>query len=289
MSAAAWDGPALVRAVQRHCHIADATHASDLPLCIYLLQMREFYRWERGLPFGAALEREAVGAWLSARELLWNELEGQALLPLPLPMGALADALDEDAVNTCLQPHGLAYGAGLSAPGRPSFFVAEQVGCGLQTLDGEAVNVQVCGRELARGLASPMAMLAPEGRNGAQPRIVLRQAALARWLWERFEGHSLHARAGPFHAVAQRYGLNDADGFNAALPRMVEDMGRMLLLHEMGELRAGGLLGPAWAEMRLAQADNRRAELRLRAVRDLLADLGTTLPALLDQRDDAGL
>ncbi len=43
---------ALIGAVQMNCHIADARHATDLSLCIYLLQMREFFRWEQGLEFG---------------------------------------------------------------------------------------------------------------------------------------------------------------------------------------------------------------------------------------------
>ena len=64
----------LVAAVQTNCHIADARHATDLSLCNFLLQMREFYRWEQGLPFGAALPRDAVGAWLAEREALWAEL-----------------------------------------------------------------------------------------------------------------------------------------------------------------------------------------------------------------------
>ena len=40
---------ALLEAVQTNCHIADARHAQDLSLCTFLLQMREFHRWERGL------------------------------------------------------------------------------------------------------------------------------------------------------------------------------------------------------------------------------------------------
>ena len=32
----------LVDAVQTNCHITDASHAADMTLCIYLLQMREF-------------------------------------------------------------------------------------------------------------------------------------------------------------------------------------------------------------------------------------------------------
>ena len=34
----------LIQTVQRNCHIADARHAGDYTLCVYLLKMREFYR-----------------------------------------------------------------------------------------------------------------------------------------------------------------------------------------------------------------------------------------------------
>lgn len=49
--------PQLVQSVQRNCHVADARHAREMTLCNYLLEMREFYRWEhdaagakRGIP-----------------------------------------------------------------------------------------------------------------------------------------------------------------------------------------------------------------------------------------------
>ena len=64
---------------------------------------------------------------------------------------------------------------------------------------------------------------------------------------------------------------------------MLNELSEVLLLHEIGEWRAGRRLGSAWSALRMAQAGNRRAELRLRAVRDHLADLGTTLPTLLAQ------
>jgi hypothetical protein len=55
-----------------------------------------------------------------------------------------------------------------------------------------------------------------------------------------------------------------------------------LLLHERGEHRAGQRLEPDWAALRLA-LKRRRTELHVRAVRDQLADLEVTLPALLEQ------
>lgn len=274
----AWLQP-LCTAVQTNGHIADSRHASELPLCIYLLQMREYYRWEHGLAFGADMPRSAVGSWLADRETLWDTLEGRQLADLPGPDGPL-NPWDVAAVNTALRPCGLSYGAGLVGPERPVFFLAETLHHGAVPVDGETVQTLVCGRELARSLGSPLAMLdSAQGR----PTIVLRQAALARWLWERFEAHGLRAADGPFHHLAVAQGLHGNAEFNAALPRLLDDLSEVLLLHEMGELRAGRRLGPAWAALRQAQASNRRAELLLRAVRDHLADLGTTLPTLLAQ------
>ena len=118
MTAAAMSpgGPptALVNAVQANCHIADARHAADLPLCIYLLQMREYYRWECGLAFGAALDRDAVGHWLAQREALWSDVEDAPLRPLPFE-GRQFDPWDVNTLNDVLMPHQLIYGAGSTA------------------------------------------------------------------------------------------------------------------------------------------------------------------------------
>lgn len=65
----------LVNAVQHNCDISDARHGADYSLCVYLMKMREYYRWEQRLPYGAALEKDAVGNWLQAREQLWEALE----------------------------------------------------------------------------------------------------------------------------------------------------------------------------------------------------------------------
>jgi hypothetical protein len=55
-----------------------------------------------------------------------------------------------------------------------------------------------------------------------------------------------------------------------------------LTLHELGEHRAGRLLGPQWESM-LAMLTDRRAELLARAARDHLADCLVTLPTLLSR------
>ena len=266
---------ALLRAVQANCDIADARHAADLTLCNYLLQMREFFRWERGLPFGAALPHADVGEWIARRERLWDEMAGRAFGALPLPGGdGTIDPFEVDRLNEHLVPQGWLYGAGLAAGERPVFFLAQCHEVGRR----DGLRVQQAGRELARGLAAPPAALAA----GADGPIVVRRESLARACWERYEAFKLRPVAGSaFAAVVQAYGF-DADGFDAALPRWLEDHTEIALLHELGEYRAGQSLGPGWNAMRAA-LPSRRAALQAAALRDQLADLGTTLPVLLER------
>lgn len=279
MSAAAH--AALVQAVQTNCHIADARHATELSLCTYLLQMREFYRWEQGQPFGAALPRAEVGRWIAEREALWEGLEAEDYRALPLgDSGAAAEPFDVDRINAQLQGSGLLYGAGLGAGGRPVFFLADLHG----QAQRQGLPVAIAGREWARGLLAPPAALADE--HGAA-QIVLRREAIARWGWERFEAFQLRPAAErPFAAAVQAYGL-DRD-FDAALPRFVDEQTEAALLHELGEYAVGQRLGPAWQALR-SDLPSRRAELYLRALRDLLADLEVTLPTLLRQGSNASL
>lgn len=273
--------PGLVAAVQTNCHIADARHAADMTLCIYLLQMREFHRWERGLPFGEPLARDAVGAWIAEREALWSALEDRQFVPVPCVAAAPGlDPFDVAAINEGLRPHGLLYGAGLSGRDRPVFFLAELHG----SVRREGLEVQTAGRELARGLMAPPAVL---DRSGEAPAIVLRRESLARWCWEKFEAYSLRRPEGSaFQAAVAAYGL-DRD-FDTALPRWLDEQSEVLVLHELGEHRAGGWLDPHWAAMRLG-LPTRRADLYARAVRDHLADFAVTLPTLLERRAEASI
>ena len=269
---------ALRHAVQTNCHIADARHAQDLSLCTFLLQMREFHRWERGLPLDAPLVRADVGAWIARRESLWAELEAREFVALPIGGSQpVHPPFDVDAVNAALQAQGLVYGAGWESAQRPTFFLADLIE--RRHLDAEGLVVQVCGREWARGLAAPPAVLSGD-------TIVLRRESMARWLWEKFEVFGLKRADGPFKAVARAYGLER--DFIGGLPRLLDEQAETLILHEIGEHRAGRRLGPAWGEIRLG-LDDRRSELLLRAVRDHLADLGTTLPALIERGDAVSL
>lgn len=295
---------AFIDAVQRNCHIADARHAGDLPLCSYLLQMREFCRWSIGQAPGRPLPRETVGAWLTEREALWDGLEDEPLQPLAFE-GRLHDPFDTASLNAALAPHGLLYGAGLVGPGRPVFFVGERLEAGWldaasdETADEPArlvppsgtsdppLRLLVAGTEFARTLLAPPAALSPGDEDG--PTIVLRLQSLQRWLWEGFEAWSLRRSPGAYARLMAQLDVHVEAGFAQAVPRLTASVRAMLVLHEVGEARCGRALGPRWSAMRNAMRDDRLADARLRALRDGLADCSVTLPRLLDHGDAAAL
>src|SRR5450755_161256 len=226
----------LVDAVQANCHIADASHAADTTLCVYLLQMREFFRWEQGIAPMQPLPRDEVGAWLAQREDLWASLEGSDFAPLPV-QGRWFDPLDAAAVNVELRPFGLVYGAGYTRPGRACFFLGELQRA--QRREGIELLVSAC--EHARGLAAPPAALAGS-------TVLLRQESFARWVWEKYEAWTLKRQEGAFKAALDAYGFGHLGP--AAVERLIEDEGETLVLHELGEFGAAQLLGSPWHAMR---------------------------------------
>jgi hypothetical protein len=257
----------LAAAVQANCDLTDALHAREKSLCTYLLGMREYFRWSTQLPLDATPDRGRLSEWIAAREHDWDALRDRADVTFAeLPLAGGLDPFDEAVVNRELGATGLVYGAGLGLFGAPMFFLAQRDSDQLR----EGVRVIVAGPELARGVTAAPAT----SRDGV---VVVRRDALRRWIWTRAESALRGARDSSFAHALQAYGA-DADVV-AAVDRMTEGETATLVLHELGELRAGELLGAEWEQM-LLQVDDRRTEVILRAVRDLLADCLVTLPDL---------
>lgn len=260
--------PRLVESVQRNCHIADARHAREMTLCAYLLEMREFYRWEAGIPLGDPLARPEVGEWLTAREALWETLVDADFGAVPVgDMQHEAFAVAD--INRALVPHGLVYGAGIGRFGKPHFFLGRLDRAEAQ----DGLTVLVCECEYARDLTTMPAALQAD-------TVIVRREALRQWLWEKAEAWALKRTPGAFALALDAYG--HADDPAGALERMTAAETESLILHERGEHAAGRLLGTGW-EDRLACSAKRRAEILMRAVRDNLADCLVTLPALVER------
>jgi hypothetical protein len=265
----------ILSAVQANCHLSDARHAQDLTLCNYLLAMREYFRWENDVPLGAVPPRADVARWIAEREALWESLAEEAdWARVPLAAGA-ADPFDVEAVNAELVPAGYLYGAGRGRFGKPHFFLARLAH--RERRDG--VEILEAGCEYVRDLDAAPAVLQGE-------TIVLRREAFERWLWLTAETWESRTAEGAMAAAFDAYGF--ADQRARALQRMAEGERETLILHELGELAAGRLLGGSWERFMEGIAD-RRQEITARAVRDLLADTLVTLPALVERNAVASL
>jgi hypothetical protein len=264
----------LAEAVQYNCHISDARHGADDSLCIYLMKMREYFRWEKRLPYGVSLEREQVGEWLQAREQLWEELEDAELRPIEVD-GERFDPFDSEGINAKLAPHGLVYSGGLGNRAKPHFFLGalEQRQC------ARGYSVFVVANEYARDLTAPPAMSL--GRN-----IFVRRESLRRLLWEKLESWRWNR---PDNALGRAFAADDFENaLEASLDAMTEREIKTLLLHEQGECEASRRLGEDWNPMLMALTST-PAELMARAVRDHLADCLVTLPTLATSGEAASL
>lgn len=261
---------------QFNADLADAQHAHLLPLCIYLLDMRDFFRWERRLGLGADISRSELGAWISTREAHWDGLRGaeddepQAYRPLFPDLSD--DPFDTPAVRDVLAGNRLVYGAGLGRFGRPQFFLGREI----SREEREGNEIVVCGEEFARG-----ATAAPAMSRGHE--ILVRQDALERWLWSRYEEWQVHPRDNGLHAAYQLHVASlGRDEPPAVIRRMAEVEREALILHELGERRIDADFGDDWHDM-LDDMPSRKAEALARALRDLVADCTVTLPTLLAQ------
>lgn len=265
---------ALIGAVQRNCDISDALFAEDLPLCVFLLRMRDLYRWAHKLPFAAELSRRDVGRWIDEREQYWAALASESYVHIPLP-GGEADPFDTKGINQTLVPCGLVYSGGLGHGSRPQFFLAQLMKNELR--DGN--DLFVTGREYARGLVAPPGMLL----EGA---VFVRSEALRRWLWERYEEWHWGRRNEAMRRALACYRFED--DVDAALDAMTAVELETVTLHELGEARLDGEFGEAWSEM-LGDLRGTRAEVGARAVRDLCADCMCTLPGLVEREAPAAI
>jgi len=264
----------IATAVQNNCHISDAQYAGDYTLCVFLLKMREFYRWENQLSFSAALPREEIGRWMQEREQLWEQIESSGFDSI-----ALADRqfgpFDAEEINRAIVPQGYVYSAGYGRFNKPHFFLGALERH--EVRDGVTIYVSSC--EYARDLVAPPAM--------SQGNVIfLRQESLRRFLWERIEEWRWNRGNEIMERALNAYGIKDDS--TDALDRMTANETESVLLHEMGEARVETLLGDAWPRM-LVDLSRTKAEIAVRAVRDLLADCLSTLPGLLARNDRAAI
>lgn len=260
--------------VQQNCHISDAQFAGNYTLCIYLLKMREFYRWESRQAYGSKISKDALGSWLTQREQQWDEVEENEYSPLEIN-GIQVDPFESQQANDLLIEHNLVYSGGYGMLGKPVFFLAE--------LERKQVfddyTLYVSSTELARDLAAPPGMM-------QEKNVFIRRESLKRFIWEKIEESEWYNDENPLARTLGFYDFKNRP--DESLETMTNAEIETVLHHEIGEIKAGQLLGEAWEDM-IASMPRSQAELMSRAVRDNLADALSTLPMLIQQDEAASL
>ncbi|MCK4709407.1 MAG: hypothetical protein KAU21_12385 [Gammaproteobacteria bacterium] len=263
----------LTETVQKNCHISDARHASDYTLCIYLLKMREFYRWEKALDYKQELDPDDIGTWLTEREALWDELEPNDFFSINTAENKY-HSFDSENINQELLKEGYVYSAGYGPKSKPVFYLAELEEQILQ----DDYNIFISGRELARDLTAPVAM-------SQQNNIFIRRESLHRMIWEKIEEWGWHQNKNAMFKAMNFYNFTSEP--EQALKEMTQKELHSVILHEIGEIKSAQDL-TNWHQM-LTDLPRSQAEIMTRAIKDLISDAISTLPSLINNREDASI
>jgi len=267
------DIPQLIDNVQRNCHISDARHAGNYTLCVYLLKMREFYRWEHRYSFAEKLSSDDIGAWLSNREALWNELEDEDYRQLQIT-SVEHDPFDSAAINQKILAQNLVYSGGYGVKDKAHFFLADLE----KKQHINDYTIYISGKEYARDLTSPPAM-------SQHKTIYIRRESFKRLIWERTDEWRWNR---PENAMAKAIRCYDFDNdLENALSSMTDNELDAAVLHEIGEIQAGEKLA-GWHQM-MSDITFTQAEIMARAVRDHYADTLHTLPTLIENNNQASI
>jgi len=266
----------LIQAVEYNCAISDARYARDYSLCVYLLRMRECYRWRHKLPLTLELRTDQVGDWVSETESYWDEVEEKDYQNLQIGSQDY-DPFNHQEINRRLVRHGYVYSAGLGRFGQPHFTLSTLIEQSTDPLNiNPALEIYHCGDILASDILFTPAMA--QGNT-----IFVQQQGIERYLWDLYDDWCLHRKPGPMSRLVEHYGLQRDKSLDKVLKAAADEIAPTVLAHEHGEIAAGKILGPSYSELTLDVAGT-RPEAYLRAVRDLLADTLVTWPAIVNDQ-----
>jgi len=264
----------LISQVQYNCDISDANHAGNYTLCIYLLKMREYYRWIHALEFADNFTAESMTQWLRDKEDIWDQVVDKPFKPLQLYEKSY-QPFDSQPINVKINQHQLYYHAGIGQKAVQHFFIADLI----EQKTQDQISISITGQEYARDLTAPPAL-------STQDEIVIRQESLKRMCWERYQEWHWSQLENTMGTAMSYYPFEDDITEALAMITTVEQ--NTLIQHELGEMQISREHGADWSEMMLELLGS-KAELLARGVRDHLADCLSTLPFLIEQANEASI
>jgi hypothetical protein len=273
----------LLQSIRTNCEISDASHSGIYSICTLVLKLRNLYKWEHDLePWQEPDPKEILG-WIEEKENVWEKIDNKSFDQLPVN-GRKVEPFAVTAVNRACETSGLHYGAGYGRSMKPVFFLAEK----LRMEQVSGYPVFILGRELARELSSPFAMV----QDG---QILIRREALRFFLHDQIreisggEKEALN-RGLLLYRVIDNNGALMAARLPERLDAVVDGEMAAIIHHEVGELQKSPLDREIAQKLNLFFAGS-VIEFVARGVHDVLADtheLGM-LGYILRERKEASL
>jgi hypothetical protein len=252
-----------VRDIQYNCDVSDARDHGIYSMCTMVLKLRNLYKWENNLQPWEEPESAALLDWIEAKENYWASIADKSFRSLS-PAGKCVDPLELEQINAALGNNSIVYGAGYGRSMKTVFFLAEK----LEQRKVEGCPVLILGRELAREMASPFAMV----QDG---QIIIRRESLRFFFWDQIQEVRSSCRSSlrqalQYHGVSQD-GVLDQDLFKNSLDTIVDQEMNLFLYHEVGEILQTTLKSEVLRTL-IGHFPGSVIEFVTRAMKDILAD-----------------
>jgi hypothetical protein len=263
MNGRAIDLASLTREIQHNCDISDARDHGIYSMCSMLLKLRNLYKWQKGLEPWDEPEPGDLLDWIDRQEHYWQEKQSGDFEPITNHQDQ-CQPYDVAAVNLLLEGSKMFYGAGLGRSLKAIFFLGEI----LDRKQLAGFPVVILGREIAREMASPFAMV-QEGM------IVLRRDPLRYFLWDHIQemrgsGRSSFRYFLDSHGLLEK-GVLSQKRLRSEFEAMVDSEVDLFLYHEVGELIQHDFTETALQPL-VAHFQGSVIEFVSRGVKDILAD-----------------
>jgi hypothetical protein len=254
----------LTSQIKRNCDISDAKYWGAYSICTLLLKFRELFRSERGVKPWESINQKEIGMWISERETLWNELEGEEFINISIN-GNLYRPFEVKKINAELEKKGLIYGAGFGVYMKPSFFLADII----SQKKWREHDIYIAGNEYVRDLSVYPAML--------QDKIIFARIAPTRLLlWEKFDELRSGKPKKSIEFAFLKYGITPDEEPSEDIDKKIYHISHSevetYIHHELGEAFEGEEIRDEWKSLISDTCSSRRAEFFTRSIKDILSD-----------------
>jgi hypothetical protein len=253
-----------LRTVKHNCDISDARDNGIYSICTLVLKLRNLYKWENGLEPWQEPDSPVLLDWIAAKEDYWETIQSEPFSHIPIN-GEGVDPFQLPVINGHLSSGNHLYGAGYGRSLKAVFFIAEV----LEDRLVEGCQAMILGKEKARELSSPFAML----QDGV---IYIRKEPMRFFFWDQIQEVNASSRIAMQQALSC-YGLIEdtcffdreklIDIFDTIIDQEVE----IFIYHEVGESQKNSLNSKVLKKI-IAAFPGSALELVARAVKDILAD-----------------